>query len=126
MATRLTRSQLALFLPTLELIKGFEAIDLASRQTNPEGIAAAQATADSALELATAERLGIFDQRQQRTISIQAGDGIQVTPDALGYTVTVDLLFLVNALRAFLPKPQPLPPPANDSQAILANKIFGR
>lgn len=126
MATRLTRKQLALFLPTLELIKGFESIDLAARETNPDGIAAAQATADNALGLATAQTLGVFEPRQPMAISIRQGEGIQVMPDALGYTVTIDLAYLIHALQVFLPKAQPAAPAANDSQAILANKIFGR
>lgn len=125
MTTRLTRQELASFLGNHRLIKAFETIDEAVANNLPDPGGSVQLTADAALELATAQRLGIFSPRQQ-LISLRAGDGIQVTPDAAGFTVTVDLGFLVSALRAYLPRSTPPVPAANDSQAILANKIFGR
>lgn len=125
MATRLTRNQLAQFLPNHELIKAFESMDTLVSTDLPLQVAQAQATANAALELSTADVLGVFDKRPQ-VISVRAGDGIQVTPDIAGFVVTVDLHFLINAVRAFLPRQLPPAPGPDDTQVILASKIFGR
>lgn len=102
---RLNRQQLSTFLKSPELIRAFEDIDLAATQTLPVDVATAQATANNALELATAQVLGVFEPRAQ-VISVRSGDGIRVTPDAAGYVITADLEFLINAVRSFLPRSQ--------------------
>lgn len=98
---RLTRKQLAEVFPNHELIKAFEQIDEATDATLPTQIAQAQLTADTALNLATGEALGVFD-RRDRVLSLRQGDGVVVTQDAAGYVFSLDLGFVVNAAKAFL------------------------
>lgn len=125
---RVSRAQLAEVFKSHELVVAFEKI-IAATEATPATIAEVKLIADQALELANALVLGAFQNRH-------GGGDVPLTGESVQ---------LVDAVRAFLPRPQPVPDVQpgtattvtrnaqgwvvaampDDAQHILANRIFG-
>jgi hypothetical protein len=118
---RLTRDELAQFLPSLKLIKAFETLISQVSEITPDELTRLNAEILSS-------QLGVFGSQPQRQRDVRVGEGLLSVRDAAGVTISVDLGNLIAAVIAFMPRPTPAPPPPrpDDANFIIAGRVFGR
>jgi hypothetical protein len=74
-------------------------------------------------EISDSLALAIFEQRIPQPNNIRGGDGIDSAHDAAGVILSLDMGFVINAVRAYMPKQQQQQS-VNDAQNVLAQQIF--
>lgn len=67
---------------------------------------------------------GVFADRKEQ-IKLKPGNGITLTQDITGYTISADYGQILGAVRTFLPKQEPVRQvPAEDASRVLSNRVF--
>ena len=123
--SRVSRDKLSkVFDGNLEMIKAFENLTDSVKEGIPDALIIAQSTADQALSLAQAQAFGLFSHRAAPSNDVRPGSGVLVDRDAAGAVVSIDLAYVLLAVRAFLPGPQPAPPGPDDASSVIASRVF--
>lgn len=108
----------------LEVARVIESLTSTVADDIPGGLAQVSIVANLALAMTDALKLGVYRQVQPSN-QVRGADGVNVGADAAGPIVSLDLAYVIAAVRAYMPKQQPQTPD-DDASAILASRVFGR